>query len=101
MARPQDSYRFIVADDHPLFRDALRQTVAMRYPNAVIDEAATLDEVVARLGADEDADLILLDLGMPGMHGFSGLLFLRAQYPSVPVVIVSASEDIGSIRNAI
>jgi DNA-binding NarL/FixJ family response regulator len=101
MARAEESYRFIVADDHPLFRDALRQTVAARYPAAVIEEAASLDEVVARLAAEEDADLILLDLVMPGMHGFSGLLFLRAQYPGVPVVIVSASEDVGSIRNAI
>jgi DNA-binding NarL/FixJ family response regulator len=101
MARTADGYRFIIADDHPLFRDALRQTVAARYPAAAIEEAASLDEVVARLGAEEDADLVLLDLVMPGMHGFSGLLFLRAQYPGVPVVIVSASEDVGSIRNAI
>ena len=101
MASSADSYRFIVADDHPLFRDALRRTVAARYPYAAIGQAGTLDEVVACLAADDSADLIFLDLGMPGMHGFSGLLFLRAQYPAVPVVIVSASEEAASIRNAI
>lgn len=101
MAPPQETYRFIVADDHPLFRDALRQTLAARYPHALVEEAASLDQVIARLDAAGDTDLVLLDLVMPGTHGFSGLLFLRAQYPGVPVVIVSANDDLASIRNAI
>ena len=97
-ARP---HRLLIADDHPLFRDALRQMVAARFVGGSVDEAGTFDEVVARLGADDDVDLILLDLAMPGMHRFSGLMFLRAQYPGVPVVIVSASEDAVTIRQAI
>jgi DNA-binding NarL/FixJ family response regulator len=95
------SHRFLIADDHPLFRDALRQIMAARYANAVIDGAGTFDEILARLRAEDDIDLLLLDLTMPGMHHFSGLLFLRAQYPGVPVVVVSANEDIPTIRQAI
>jgi DNA-binding NarL/FixJ family response regulator len=101
MARAEDPLRFIIADDHPLFRDALRQTVAARWPDASIRQAGTFDEVGTRLSENDDVDLILLDLRMPGMHGFSGLLFLRAQYPGVPVVIVSASEEASTIRTAV
>jgi DNA-binding NarL/FixJ family response regulator len=100
MALDENLYRFIIADDHPLFRDALRQTVAARYPRAVIGEAATFDEVATRLGDDDDIDLVLLDLTMPGAHRLSGLLYLRAAHPAVPVVIVSASEDVSDIRQA-
>jgi DNA-binding NarL/FixJ family response regulator len=95
------SFRFLVADDHPLFRDALKQIVAARYPGSEIDEAGTLDQVESRLAASEDADLVLLDLAMPGTRGFSGLMFLRALYPAVPVAVVSASEDAATIRHAI
>jgi len=95
------SFRFLVADDHPLFRDALKQIVAARYPGSEIDEAGTLDQVETRLVASEDTDLVLLDLAMPGARGFSGLMFLRAQYPTVPVAVVSASEDAATIRHAI
>jgi DNA-binding NarL/FixJ family response regulator len=101
MARAEDTLRFIVADDHPLFRDALRQTVAALWPTAAIRQAGTFEEVVALLSADDDVDLILLDLRMPGMHGFSGLLFIRAQYPGIPVVIVSASEEPATMRSAV
>lgn len=95
------SFRFLVADDHPLFRDALGQIVASRYPESKIDEAGTLDQVVDRLATGTDTDLVLLDLAMPGARGFSGLMFLRAEYPEVPVVVVSASEDASTIRHAI
>jgi DNA-binding NarL/FixJ family response regulator len=95
------SLRFLIADDHPLFRDALRQIMAMRYPEAEILEAGSLDEVVSCLSANTQIDLVLLDLAMPGVRGFSGLMFLRAQYPDVPVVVVSASEDTPTIRHAI
>ena len=55
-------YQFVIADDHPLFRDALKQIVAARYPGSEIDEAGTLDEVESRLSASDDTDLVLLDL---------------------------------------
>ncbi|HEY1541473.1 MAG TPA: response regulator, partial [Xanthobacteraceae bacterium] len=75
----------MIADDHPLFRGALREAVAQLFERADITEAGTFDEVSAMLERTSDIDLILLDLAMPGVRGFSGLMYLRAQYPSVPV----------------
>src|SRR3982750_1411491 len=95
------STRLVIADDHPLFRDALRQAVASVMPQAVIDEAGSFDELTALLEQDSEVDLILLDLTMPGISGFSGLIYLRAQYPAIPVVIVSASDDVGTIRRSL
>ena len=92
--------RLVIADDHPLFRDALRQAVAS-VVTAKVDEAGTFDELTALLEQDSDVDLILLDLTMPGISGFSGLIYLRAQYPAIPVVVVSASDDVGTIRRSL
>ncbi|MEP3275095.1 MAG: response regulator transcription factor [Stappiaceae bacterium] len=94
-------FRFVIADDHPLVRGALRQTMEGAFAGAKILEAGELADVTRYLEADDDADLVLLDLAMPGMRGFSGLMFLRAQFPGVPVIIVSANEDHNAIRRAI
>ena len=91
----------VIADDHPLFRDALRQAVASVVSSATIDEAGSFDDLTTLLEQDSDVDLILLDLTMPGISGFSGLIYLRAQYPAIPVVIVSASDDAGTIRRSL
>jgi DNA-binding NarL/FixJ family response regulator len=95
------STRLVIADDHPLFRGALRQAVAGVLASARIDEAGSFEDLTALLEQDSQVDLILLDLTMPGISGFSGLIYLRAQYPAVPVVIVSASDDIGTIRRSL
>lgn len=92
--------RIIIVDDHPLFRAALRQTLAGGDPSIQVEEAGDLAGLNAALEADRDCDLVLLDLNMPGVRGFSGLLLLRAQYPDVPVVIISAVEDGAVIRRA-
>ena len=94
-------YRFIIVDDHPLFRGALGQALGAAFENAEILEAGSLDELTDRLALAGETDLILLDLSMPGVHGVSGLLYLRAQHPEVPVVIVSASDDAGTIRQCL
>ena len=94
------STRFIIADDHPLFRGALRQALAISFTDAEILEAGTLEELTGELETT-DADLVLLDLAMPGTRGYSGLMFLRAQRPSVPVVIVSATEDPAVVRRCL
>nr|WP_321982915.1 response regulator transcription factor [uncultured Cohaesibacter sp.] len=94
----QASLNIIIADDHPLFRGALRQTLETIFDQIAIHEAGTLEAVGEKLEQFEDMDLVLLDLSMPGVRGFSGLLYLRAQYPAIPVVIVSASEDVPTIR---
>jgi DNA-binding NarL/FixJ family response regulator len=96
------AHRIIIADDHPLFRDALKQALANAGLNLQIDEAGALDKVVAALEAGEGQhDLVLLDLKMPGVQGFSGLVYLRAQYPAIPVVVVSGNEDPEVMRRAV
>jgi DNA-binding NarL/FixJ family response regulator len=92
------TYRLVIADDHPLFRGALREAVAGLLDRVDIAEAGTFDEVAGLLDRGSDVDLILLDLKMPGVRGFSGLMYMRAQYPSVPVVVVSANDDPSAIR---
>jgi DNA-binding NarL/FixJ family response regulator len=92
--------RIIIVDDHPLFRAALRQTLAGGDPSIEVEEAGDLAGLNAALEADRDCDLVLLDLNMPGVRGFSGLLLLRAQYPDVPVAIISAVEDGAVMRRA-
>lgn len=91
-------YRLVIADDHPLFRGALREAVSGQFAGADVAEAGTFEDVVAQLDRGGEVDLVLLDLAMPGVRGFSGLMFLRAQYPSVPVVVVSANDDPAVIR---
>ena len=91
----------IIADDHPLFRGAMRLAVDGMFRNARVIEASTIEETTAALQQHDDIDLILLDLKMPGMSGYSGLSYLRAQYPSVPVVVVSGTSDGGTIRRCL
>lgn len=94
--------RILVADDHPLFRQALRAAVTRRWPNFIVEEADTLDSTMAALRQLRDVEFVMLDLKMPDCSGFAGLLTLRATYPHLPVIIVSAStsQDIidGSIN---
>ena len=97
----QSTTTIVIVDDHPLFRGALRQAIGSLLPQSRVVEANGLDELNATLSAEKDVDLILLDLTMPGVQGFSGLIALRAQHPSVPVVIVSATEEATVIRRAI
>jgi len=94
----EPSYRLVIADDHPLFRGALREAVTGLVERAEISEAGTFNEVSKLLDRGGEVDLILLDLSMPGVRGLSGLMYLRAQYPSVPVVVVSANDDPTVIR---
>src|SRR6201984_2291478 len=97
---PAANSHLVIADDHPLFRAALRQAVGSVVASAKIDEAGSFEDLTTLLEEDSDVDLILLDLTMPGISGFSGLIYLRAQYPAIPVVIVSARRDGGTIRRS-
>lgn len=94
------AHKIVIVDDHPLFRDALDQALQTALDVACIRQAGSLDDFTALLGKDSDIDVVLLDLNMPGVRGFSGLLFLRAQHPEIPVVIISATEDPAAIRRA-
>ncbi len=94
----QTQHRLVIADDHPLFRGALREAVTGLLANAEIAEAGSFDDAAKLLDTGGEVDLVLLDLSMPGVRGFSGLMYLRAQYPSTPVIVVSANDDPAVIR---
>src|SRR4030088_1252745 len=98
MKRVGESTRLVIADDHPLFRGALREAVSGLFEDVDIAEAGSFEDVAKLLERGGEVELILLDLTMPGVRGFSGLMYLRAQYPSVPIVVVSANDDPAVIR---
>ena len=103
MAEPglaEPGLRILVADDHPLVRGALKQALKGLAADEAITEAGTFEDVSKSL-ASADQDLVLLDLTMPGVQGFSGLIYLRAQHPATPVVVVSGNEDRAVIRRCI
>lgn len=87
------SSKFLVVDDHPLFRDALQIAIHSAFPEAEIIEASSVSQAREHLLQDQGMDLVLLDLSMPGTHGVEGLLELRALTPKTPIVIVSAAEE--------
>ena len=91
----------LIADDHPLFRAALRGAALEAAPDTVACEAAAFDGVIELLEARPEIDLVLLDLHMPGNHGLAGLAAIRAQFPAVAVVLVSANEDPQVVRRAL
>jgi DNA-binding NarL/FixJ family response regulator len=91
----------LIVDDHPLFRDALRHALSTAKSAPRISEAGSLDHAATELGRRNNVDLVLLDLKMPGVQGLSGLAYVRASYPDVPVAIVSGLEDPAVIRRAL
>lgn len=92
---------FVVADDHPLFRDAMSQAVKSHDPTCDLHTVGDLDSLRKLLRTLGSADLLMLDLSMPGASGFSGLVSIRAEFPDTPVVVVSASDDGATIRKCI
>ena len=95
------AYQILIADDHPLFRSALQQALSSGLAGQVeLAEAASIAELEARLSEKRDWDLVLLDLNMPGAHGFSGLVLLRGQYPQIPVVMVSAQAEVSVVSRS-
>jgi DNA-binding NarL/FixJ family response regulator len=96
-------FRVLIADDHPLFRAALRHIIESLFTDHQIFEASTLDEVRSFVAgsADLDLDLILFDLRMPGSEGFSGLVTMRNAAPEVPIVVVSAESSAETMCSAI
>lgn len=91
----------LIADDHPLFREALRGVVARLFPHTTIYEADRISSLYPLVDEHPDADLLLLDLDIPGAIGFSALVHLRATYPALPIVIITAHENPGFVRRAI
>ena len=91
----------LIADDHPLFRAALRQAARDALGDVELLEAGDLAGVLAILEAQPQVDLVLLDLHMPGNHGLAGLAAVRAQHPGVAVIVVSANDDPRVVRRAL
>ena len=91
----------LVADDHPLFREALRGAVQSVLPDARVLVADQVGSLLALIDAEPDAELLLLDLNMPGAQGFSALVHIRTQQPALPVIVVSARDDADTVRRAL
>jgi DNA-binding NarL/FixJ family response regulator len=100
-ASPGAGLAFVVADDHPMVRDALASALKGAFPDAKIGFAGTLAETQAAIEAAPETDLVILDLDMPGMLGLAGLAALRAQHPSLPIAIVSATTNSAAMRQAV
>lgn len=96
-----DVAQIIVADDHPLFREALQKVLAPRMPGVRFVEAESFDSLRLAVEQHDDADLVLLDLDIPGTTGFSALAWLRDHFPALPVVMISATGDVGIMRRAV
>ena len=94
-------HSFVIADDHPLFRGALREALAGIGDAGAIHEAGDFESAKALVLDNEDIDLVLLDLSMPGASGLSGLISLRGIHPTVPMVVISAHDDAVTIRRAL
>ena len=99
--RLDETVNVLIADDHPLVLGALKQAVLGALPAARMHEAHDFESLSAALEAQPDMDLVLLDLSMPGIRGFSGLLYLRAERPSLPVMVVSANEERAVMRHCL
>ena len=92
--------RFLVADDHPMVRDALGTALRQSFVGAAITAAGTLDQAQLALEREPETDALLLDLDMPGMDGLTGLALLRSSHPTVPIIVVSAARDEAVVRRA-
>ena len=94
--------KFLIVDDHPMFREAMQSALRSAYPKAEVHEATGIDGAADMLsGLRRSYDLALLDLSMPGTTGFDGLLRLRNQFPRLPILIVSALDDPRVVREAL
>ncbi len=91
----------LIVDDHPLFRHALIHAVQYHLPDALISEAASVAELYTVLERGPEQDLLLLDLHLPGALGFSALVHVRSQYPALPIIVVSAHEEVSVMQRAL
>ncbi len=95
-----DNMKIILADDHPLFRQALTITLKSHFSGAEIFEAQTIPELEEHLQCVSNPDLLLLDLDIPGAQGFNRLVSIRRSYPDLGVVVISGFEDKETIHKA-
>ena len=91
--------RFLIIDDHPLFREALHSAISLAYPGSCTQEAGSIGEAINIVSTAASFDLALLDLNVPDTEGYFGLLDLRARFPRLPVAVISGHEDNRIIRD--
>ena len=96
-----DVTRFLIVEDHPLFREALESAVCLANPEAVILQATSIHEAIDVLSSTPQIDLVLLDLSMPGTTGLSGVMRVRKAFPKTPIVIVSGYEDLQIVQSVL
>lgn len=90
----------LIAEDHPLFKDAIKRLLAQAYTDISISEAQCLKSLQQVVESTDGFDFVLLDLNMPGVYGFSGLLFLQGQLKEVPIIVISANDSQEIIQKA-
>lgn len=93
--------RFLIVDDHRLFRESLTLLLREHYDSATLIQAATVKEALAALALYPETDLVLLDLALPGIDGMAGIPLLLDDFPTVPIVVLSASADHRHVREAL
>jgi DNA-binding NarL/FixJ family response regulator len=101
MAEPSSAPKaFLIADDHPMVRDALKTALLQAFAGATVALAGSLAQAQAALEQQPETDALLLDLDMPGMDGLTGLALLRSRHPTVPIIVVSAAREATVARSA-
>jgi len=93
--------KILLVDDHPLFIEGIRTVLQRLNDQVVVQSAGSCEEAMELAAEDDDIDLLLLDLNLPGVSGLDGLLELRHKLPATPIVLLSASEDRNKVLRAI
>lgn len=98
---PRNPRHILIAEDHPLYREALRTVINRSWAHAELSEACTQSEVLTHADSDDAFDLVILDLNIPGAAGLSCLIKLRAAAPLTPILVVSGLDDPGMISEVV
>jgi DNA-binding NarL/FixJ family response regulator len=94
-------YKVLIADDHPLFRNALKQVLINQTIPMQVQESQDFQSTIDALHQDVDIDLLFLDLNMPGNQGLAGISTIRAQFPNTLIIVVSADEQEHTITKCV
>ena len=94
-------YSLLIADDHPMFRDALKNALTGQFSDISIQETDSLESTLQYVMKHAELDLLLLDLNMPGSGNLYGLMRIRAEHPDLPIAVVSGTEELDIIAKVI
>jgi DNA-binding NarL/FixJ family response regulator len=93
--------KFLIADDHPLFREALKGALQSEFVDVNYLESDSFSSTLNTLRRHRNVSLLLLDLDMPGCEDYYGLLRVRHNFPDLPIAVVSASDDVNTIADSL